>query len=233
VAEPLAVRVEHATDKSESKRSLLRVPTPIVVTLLGALLTVWLAPAFTRQWDDRQSARDLKAALAEDMVSSAARTIREGAPLAEGQGRFDAILGRWLESGLKVQVREKAFFAAPIVERWKDMIQDVKYFLIVCDDVSRTLGQSQGMRPRGAAAVADYRYQRIADSLKLLAPTQAQAESAALQLASPLATTRAAGMDDVKSWMFAKVEAVTDEVLSAQPSGFSTTRADLLHDLLP
>jgi hypothetical protein len=233
MAEPLAVSAEPATDRSGTNRPRLHVPTSIVVTLLGALLTVWLAPAFTRQWDDRQTARDLKAALAEDMVSSAARTIREGAPLAEGRGRFDAILGRWLESGLKVQVREKAFFAAPIVQRWKDMIQDVKYFLIACDDVARTLDQSLDMRPRGAAAVATYRHQRIADSLKLLAPTQAQADSAALQLASPLPTTRAAGMDDVKSWMFAEVEAVTDELLSSQPSGFSTTRADLLHDLLP
>jgi hypothetical protein len=233
VAEPLALPVEHATDKSETKRSRIRVPTPIVVTFLGALLTVWLAPAFTRQWDDRQGARDLKAALAEDMVSSAARTIREGAPLAEGDGRYDAILDRWLEAGLKVQVRQKAFFDTPVVTRWKDLVQDVEYFLIVSDDVARTHDESRQFRPRGAAAVAAYRYDRIADLLKLLAPMAGQAESAALQLASPLPRTRAAGMDDVKSWLFAQVEAVTDEVLSSQPSGFSTTRSDLLHDLLP
>ncbi len=36
----------------EKKRPLLRrVPTPLIVTLLGIVLTAWLLPAFTRQWE--------------------------------------------------------------------------------------------------------------------------------------------------------------------------------------
>jgi hypothetical protein len=39
---------------SAKKASRRKVPTSLVVTLLGIALTAWLLPAVTRQWDDRQ-----------------------------------------------------------------------------------------------------------------------------------------------------------------------------------
>src|SRR5690242_11337061 len=60
----------------EKKRRLLRrVPTALLVTLLGIALTAWLLPAFTRQWDDRAKARELKASLASDIAAATARAI--------------------------------------------------------------------------------------------------------------------------------------------------------------
>ena len=40
----------------EHKRS--RVPSSVLLTLLAAPLSVWVAPAFARQWDERQKARE-------------------------------------------------------------------------------------------------------------------------------------------------------------------------------
>jgi hypothetical protein len=43
---------------AEKKRRLLRrVPTPLIVTLLGIGLSAWLLPAITRQWDSAEGAR--------------------------------------------------------------------------------------------------------------------------------------------------------------------------------
>src|SRR5215213_208236 len=63
---------------SERKRPLLRrIPTSLIVTLLGIALTAWLLPAITRQWDDRQKAHELKATLAADLASATARSLVE------------------------------------------------------------------------------------------------------------------------------------------------------------
>src|SRR5262249_21299243 len=60
----------------EKKRPLLRrVPSSLIVTLIGIALTAWLLPAFTRQWDDRQKARDLKASLADEMSAATATLL--------------------------------------------------------------------------------------------------------------------------------------------------------------
>jgi hypothetical protein len=60
----------------EKKRPLLRrIPTPLIVTLLGIGLTAWLLPAFTRQWDDRQKAHEIKAALAFQIAAATADAV--------------------------------------------------------------------------------------------------------------------------------------------------------------
>ncbi len=47
------------------------------VTLLGIALTDWLLPAFTRQWDDRQKARELKAAVITQVAAATAAQLVE------------------------------------------------------------------------------------------------------------------------------------------------------------
>jgi hypothetical protein len=55
MAESASVRDVPAKEKAAAKSVRPRVPTSVVVTVLGAALTVWLGPAFTRQWEDRQT----------------------------------------------------------------------------------------------------------------------------------------------------------------------------------
>src|SRR3954465_14347156 len=56
-------------------RLLRRVPTSLIVTLLGIALTAWLLPAFTRQWDDRQKAHELKTALTSQIATATADAL--------------------------------------------------------------------------------------------------------------------------------------------------------------
>lgn len=232
MAESASVRDVPAREKAATKSLRPRVPTSVVVTLLGAALTVWLAPAFTRQWEDRQDARDLQAGLAEHVVASAFRTIHDGARLAYGQGQYDVILERWKETGLTTEVKAKAYFATPIVNRWKDLVQNVEYFLIVCQDIAEARTDSAYVHADDGTAV-EYRHERITQTLELLAPTLEEADRTARDLASDTQSERARGLEAMTSWPFAKVSAAADELLSAHPSGFSTTRGDLLHDLIP
>jgi hypothetical protein len=232
MAELASVRDVSATKKAVAKRLRPRVPTSVVVTLLGAALTVWLAPAFTRQWEDRQEARNLQAGFAEQIVVSAFRTIHDGARLAYGEGQYDVILAQWKEAGVTTEVKAKAYFAPPIVRQWTNVVQNVEYFLLVCQDIADAHKESAFVRPEEGTAF-DFRHERIRSALELLAPTLEQADRAARELASDTPSERASGLEAVKSWPFAKVSATADELLSAHPSGFSTTRGDLLHDLIP
>ena len=60
-----------------SKRRRLRLP----VTLLSLILGAWLLPAFTRQWNDRQSAHTVKAGIVSDMTAATARVLQDGGAL--------------------------------------------------------------------------------------------------------------------------------------------------------
>ena len=69
-----------ATATKETEPKLLRlprVPTPLVVAVLGIVLGSWLLPAFTRQWDDRQKAGEVKAAIVAQIASASGRALLE------------------------------------------------------------------------------------------------------------------------------------------------------------
>ena len=210
------------------------------MTLLGAALTVWLAPAFTRQWDDRQAARDFKVELAERGLISGFQTIRDGARLAEGQGRYDVILGRWREAELSTELKAEAYFEGSVVDDWQSADQHVQYFLLLSDDIAAARVEAVHLP---ADQRFQHRYDRISEKLDLLkaptpgdvgrAPTPEDVDRAAQKLADDKANERAEGMEQVKTWILAKIETAADALLTAHPSGFSTTREDLVKDLLP
>src|SRR6478672_11646487 len=102
---------------AEKKRRLLRrVPTALLVTLLGIALTAWLLPAFTRQWDDRQKALELKANAADDIATVTARMSRDcvqvmRSPNAKVRARrYTDGFGRWQESSFRMETRLDAYF---------------------------------------------------------------------------------------------------------------------------
>ena len=208
-----------------------RVPSSVIVTLLIAAVTVWLAPAFTRQWDDRQAARDLKARLAEDGVVSAFKTIHVGAGLAQGDGRYDEIVARWKEQALRIETKAKAYFANSTAEEdWWNADASVSYFLFASDDLAKIRIEASYLDPRDRL---HHIASRIAGDLDGLAPTADDRDRVTRLLASDKPNEFAEGMEQVKKWALGAVETAADGLLSAHPSGYSTTRRDLLSDLLP
>lgn len=105
----------------EKKRTLLRrFPTSLIVTLVGIVVTAWLLPAFTRQWDDRQKAQELKSALVADMASASARALTGGEPIWSG-GRADSkrVLSDWGASSLRIETRVRAYLGPELVTAWQ------------------------------------------------------------------------------------------------------------------
>jgi hypothetical protein len=233
--------------KVPENRLRIRVPASVVVTLLGAALTVWLAPAFTRQWGDRQAARDLKVGLAEDGVLSAFKAVQQGAGLAEGHGAYRVISRQWEAAVVKTDLRSKAYLGS-IVAEWQELDQAVQYFLIVSQEVADVRARATE-KPVGQRF--QFRFKDISSWLNLAwpwptsedeegaatpedaegFPTREEVDAVALMLANDDASTRVDGMKLVKTWMLARIETAADKLLSAHVSGFSTTRGDLLHDL--
>jgi hypothetical protein len=61
--------------ESVQRRRWRRIPTPLIITLIGIVLSAWLLPAITRQWDDRQKAHQVKSALVTEMAEANARAF--------------------------------------------------------------------------------------------------------------------------------------------------------------
>ena len=100
-----------ATAERAAPRRRWKVPTSIVVTFLGIALTAWLLPAFTRQWEDRQKSRELKADLIAQMSAAtvksvlAARGYTHSAKSGSDREVRDAAENAWLLDNLQLEAR--------------------------------------------------------------------------------------------------------------------------------
>lgn len=133
---------EPAVKKS---RLLRRVPTSLLVTLLGIALTAWLLPAFTRQWDDRQKAQELKVAITDDVATATARAFF-GTKTSDRNASFAPLLAalspptgaaaagvarEWELSSFKIAAKLKAYFRSPALDRrWQTYSTGVYDFFL-------------------------------------------------------------------------------------------------------
>ena len=112
----------------------IRFPKSLVLTVVGALFTLWLLPAFTRQWEDRQKARELQASLIEEIAvasseaegaaeagasgldadSEAIAAATAGAIVTDAQVAWE----KWQVEQNKVDARLRAYFEANVVDAW-------------------------------------------------------------------------------------------------------------------
>src|SRR4051794_19460716 len=114
-----------------------RVPTSLVVTVLGVALTAWLLPAFTRQWDDRQKAQELKASIASQIAAATAdalvlskkeqrraaafnrASLRSNTASTLAFRRSESVASRlddaWLLNSIKIEAKLRAYFVPALV----------------------------------------------------------------------------------------------------------------------
>jgi hypothetical protein len=121
-----------------------------VVTFIGLVLSAWLLPAFTRQWDDRQKAHELQVAIVTDMASATARMLTRGEErnkrqLAKGLGRSQRAAANqgvrsseWSQASLQLEARLHAYFPRRIVEAW----QLYSYFVTWFDSTTQVPGRA-------------------------------------------------------------------------------------------
>jgi hypothetical protein len=219
------------------KRSWWRVkiPTTVVVTLLGIALTAWLLPAFTRQWDDRQKVRQLQAQFADQIAVETATALARGAVAARRtstlmirRNALAPIETDWDIARARVELTLRTYFPPAVVRAWRDFGFEVVRFLRMCalvgidgtnEDVRLWLGslnltQQELDAPRTPGLTLE----------RLLAGTPSTPSSPSLIRA---------GLDATKAALLAHAGHVTAMIGDAHPEGYSTTTRDLIHDLLP
>ena len=123
---------------SKPVRFLRRIPRPLLITFVGLALSAWLLPAFTRQWDDRQKARELQASLITQISTATANALiagrnlvlrpltgpRSGAPLIN-----HSAVAAWSSASIRIDARLRAYFPKRVVNSWAAYSYDVGILL--------------------------------------------------------------------------------------------------------
>jgi hypothetical protein len=228
----------------EKKRSLLRrIPTSLLVSLLGIALTAWLLPAFTRQWDDRQKAREVKAAISTQVAVATAKSLTRSRQklrviLAKpngGEGMFPGaytnLAESWLEDSIEIEAKLRAYFEAPRLfaqlHAYNATMQTL--FELATDPWTMWLyshGADSNDTARHNAQQLGITTKQLRDGLQYLTGETSSA------------FTAPGGANDyiftgVVDGVLMKEQALIETISAAHIDGYSTTRKDLLHDLIP
>src|SRR5215211_4434506 len=135
-----AAEAPEASETSEARptRRRWRIPMPLIVTVLVAALTAWVAPAITQQWDDRQKAQELKAAVANEIAVEGTRSII-AASTAPRPGERPAVARaqrqRWAEQAAVIDARFSAYFPNHIEAQWTQLVDQVVFLMLVRNQV--------------------------------------------------------------------------------------------------
>jgi hypothetical protein len=252
-------------DEPEAARKsfLRRIPTPLLVTLVGIVLSAWLLPAVTRQWDDRQKAHDVEATLVAQMTADTARVLeearatlyRESAAYLRVQPRFGHFLAsrlppmetEWSVASLGIEAKLNAYFpGSEQASLWRGYRELVAALL---QWVGRTTGEWRNSLkqpdPDLVKRAANIDVARDQTPLRALQPfVRDHAEVRELSR-QPLSTTNeledamaiaGAQLDDFRKLENVLLDAestIARSVLAGHPRGYSTTFGDFLHDLKP
>jgi hypothetical protein len=218
-------------DVEKQFRRFPRIPTPLIVTVLGISLSAWLIPAFTRQWDDRQKAQELKAGLVTEMSEAASgaligsRARIFGLKPVRGEPSISEVGYAWSLAATSIEAKLRAYFPQSIVLDWRSYTVVVESTIVILAHTGiRGVGGELFSHDVSAAL------ERLAerDVLPLSAETY-------MDMLFP-STTDKPGLREytqAKQTILGSGEAIAAEVLAGHPRGYSTSRRDLLRDLLP
>lgn len=245
--------------KPHRERRPRHVPTSVLVTFAGIALTAWLLPAFTRQWDDRQKAQELKAAIVADMASATARALVGGeAVWADPPRKVDRakIADDWARSSLAIEARLRAYLPERIVTAWQIYTWMVDRFTgggraqaqAALNSADLSLHGEPPIRlDSGAARAAAHvlnigRLQGLVSTGPSFEANERLEKSALIgieqdalepYLESSDDKSETSSLNEVQSSLVSFQEELTREVLAAHATGFSTSGRDLLNDLIP
>jgi hypothetical protein len=242
-----AVPAENAAEAEAGaprRRWRLQIPTSVLVTSLVAALSVWVAPAFTRQSEDGKQARQLQAQLAEQIALASAdlahrlnSLARAGEiPLHRVSEQSQSVRDYWEIRQAPIEAKLRAYFSQEMRSQWLtfDNIvkREVTLFKFAKFASAVPSNSSTAHAYRSAASDELSRITPLTRSIGVEPPfTQKEAREFSIgDLKSPLG--RLATLSLI-TWMREVADTIIDRLLTEDPGAFSTTRQDLLRDLLP
>jgi len=214
-------------DAAPHGRRRLRVPTPVLVTVAGALISVWIAPAFAHQWEDRGRARDLKVSLAEEMIVATHTTLGDASRVARAGGPVDALFNQWEVDGGRIGTKLSAYFGPELATQWLEFRRSVVAVILFIDYV-RDVKVDRRLTPA-------MRVQLVRDAIESLPVeyTASELDTAAHDILTGEPVPVLAALAPARGQLVDDARQVIVRMLDAEPQGYSTTRGDLLRDLLP
>ena len=205
-------------------------PKSVLATAAVTLATAWVFPALSHQWQDRQKARELTAAIvsqigkgtSQALVTSSFVTYDRFPSSADSsragfnQEIFNQLDLEWRTSRAEIEAQLQAYFPNPVVAEWRAYSDLVwRTYRLITENQStraqtlRELRREFGHLPGWYFDVMETPWKDRPDS---------RARQAYFYVSSAVLDRRSA---------------VIDEMLRSRPAGFSTRPADLLRDLLP
>jgi hypothetical protein len=216
------------------RRLPANLPKTVVVTASITLATAWLFPALSRQWQDRQKARELTAALVtrigretsqalitSDFLSS--ERLPSTSPGRFNQEAFNELDLAWRTSSSEIDAQLQAYYSQDVVQHWQHyaLLVQHAYFLPTPDRRQR-METLEELRKYVPARFDTKTLDRVKSPW--IARTGHVAGSTNTAVLAYLKVT-AALLDEERE--------LIQEILDDHPEGFSTRPRDLAHDLLP
>lgn len=239
-----------------------RIPRPLLITFVGLALSAWLLPAFTRQWDDRQKARELQASLITQISAASANALIAGRnlvlrPLTGPRSRADLInhsaVAAWSTASIRIDARLRAYFPKSVVNSWATYSYDLGVLLENLSNPAKEDFSNSPVyfpptvpSPRVNEVEARPEYQHVfraqarifsAEELYFrhlrLPRTGIDANEHRSALLSKDGLDRIGAYIGAEGQWLKIEEAINSDILAAHPQGYSTRTSDLLHDLIP
>jgi hypothetical protein len=214
---------------------------------------VWVAPAFARQWDERQKARELQAALAQDVAVSTTAAIGDGLAALSGAESLDptAAAKEWDTARARLEAELRVYYPDDaVIQHWYLASMDIADLQRMAPEVREVFEAAYNQPPKISQGIyhdslsrqylIDLFYEKPASRNDTLPPgTSERAKRRGDNYARWVFNARET-QDPVRFLakllrrMFAqRVDTTLAHILKTTPEGFSTTRLDLLRDLLP
>jgi hypothetical protein len=257
---------EHAEPHDASRKRAwwrVKIPSAVIVTLVGIALSAWLLPAFTRQWDDRQKANELRVSLVTDIGAASANAIGDGEQFrATGNHALQQQAVRaWSVASLELESHLRAYFPNPhrLLVKWKFFSYAVNRYL--GQRASDDLGDGNLVDIGSGYSVDDWlRYGLPETTLRdSVGVTEVMGALLDIDRSSPRrflsSYERSLLRDSFHNMNSAHVTArrmnpgaayrelgtalneldsgIINDILRSHPAGYSTTKRDLINDLLP
>jgi hypothetical protein len=219
-----------------------KVPTTVLVTLLVALLSVAVGPAVTRQWDDRQKARQLQVELIELVWSTTARIEAELRSFGYSSRQDpwpvrDAIFDEWEVSRQTVETKLRVYYGEEGVDAWRSYVRAVRGLAVLAAYEAGApdgrLWQTVVVEPVCFGGCSRPEANEYVHRIVRPGETRVHASDAIAILRGRRELPRESVLGSLSRLLADQASTVVDLILRKGPRGFSTTRRDLLHDLLP
>jgi hypothetical protein len=207
----------------------IKLPKSLVFTVVGALLTLWVLPAFARQFDDQQKARELQSSLIEEIAvasSEADAAATAATSGADGTAAWD----KWQVEQNKVDARLRAYFDADVVDEWA-RYGDAESSMLAIAGIDSDYVDPWVVKPLPASAAIVIQ-SHIETLLK--APGTGQWTRERIDdFTGPDPALRGLAITYAQDDLAESRSIITASILAASPRGYSISRGDLLSDLLP